>query len=148
MATPIKITPEVKERVAELIGTICTYPEAAGAVGISERSVTNIMADPEYRKKMEDIKAARNSASAMFAAEVRSMMAATNADGTPDMSLRRAGLELYGKHPELVDTDIDAGDDAMLPGVVMRFPREKFAGTEIPTFTEEDLAYVPVEAEL
>jgi hypothetical protein len=148
--TYVKITPEIKERVAELIGTICTYAEAAGAVGIGTTSVDKIMADPEYRKKADDIRSARDSAASTFAAIVRGMMTATNADGTPDQAQRRTGAELYGKYPGLVDTDeAGASSDSMLPGVVLLFPSEYILDENaLVVFSLKELAPVPDTTEV
>jgi hypothetical protein len=116
------IPPEVKRRLAELVGLGLTYDEAARAVEISSKSADRIMADPSYRKIANDGRRERESMAGQAAAVVRDLLNATNTDGTPNQELRRKGAELFIKNPKLLDAE-DAPDDTMLPGVVLRFPR-------------------------
>lgn len=143
----VPISPEQKERVAELIGLDLTYDETAGAIGISVWSVERILKDPVYRKKADDIKRARDSAAAEFSSIVRGMMTATNADGTPDTNQQRIGAELYGKHPGLVDAEAIDADDSLLPGVILLFPNENVPDRSAPLeFSPDEMAPVADEA--
>jgi hypothetical protein len=136
------IPPEVKRRLAEIVGLGLTYEEAARAVEISPKSADRIMSDPSYRKIANDGRRERESMAGQAAAVVRDLLNATNTDGTPNQELRRRGAELFIKNPKLLDAE-DAPDDTMLPGVILLFPRPKFQGEHAPvTFSQDDLAPV------
>jgi hypothetical protein len=113
------LPPEVKRRCAELIGLGLSQVEAAGALGISPRSVATIMSTPQYRRIAEDISRQRGSMQDQAASVVRDLLGATKPDGSPDHARRKEGATLYAQHPELLDgPDAPDDDDALLPGVV------------------------------
>jgi len=126
------ITPEVKQRVAELVGLGCTYEEAGKAKGISLRSVERILSDPVYRRTADDAKRKRTSSGAQAAQVVRDLLGANKADGSPDMDTRRRGAELYAKNPELLESD--EFEEDLLPGcaVFVRFPHAGYHGDGTP----------------
>jgi hypothetical protein len=122
--TPGKaIEARVQERAAELYGLGLSQREAAGACGISEKSVERILRKPEYRKLADDVRRKRTSVTAQAAAVVSELLAAVDDNGEPAMGLRKMGAELVMKNPTLLESVEDVeGDDSLLPGVVLRFP--------------------------
>lgn len=118
------IDPAVQARAAELVGMGLSQREAAGAVGISDKSVERILRKPEYKKLADDVRKKRTSVTVQAAAVVQELLGATNKDGTPDMSSRQRGAELVMKNPQLLEhvEDLQDEDDSLLPGVVLRFP--------------------------
>jgi hypothetical protein len=73
------------------------------------------MADPSYRKIVNDGRRERESMAGQAAAVVRDLLNATNSDGSPNQELRRKGAELFVKNPKLFDVE-DTPDDTVLPG--------------------------------
>lgn len=116
------LDPKIKHRAAELIGMGLTWVESAGACAISERTIERIMQDPAYRKVSDDTRKKRTSMSSQVAEVLRELVEATDANGDPNMALRQRGAELYAKAPEMFDIVDEDGEDALLPGVVLRFP--------------------------
>jgi len=135
----VKITPEQKQRAAELVGLGLTQAEAAGAVGISLASVERLLREPTYRKIADDAIAAKTSLSAQVANVVLDLLNATKPNGDPDHALRQKGAELYAKNPAMIDAAEDDVDDALLPGVIMLFPRAKFDDDAPVTFSEDEM---------
>ncbi len=146
------LPPEIKRRCAEIIGGGLTHIEAAGALGISARSVDKIMSDPEYRKIAEDIRRKKGSTRASAASVIVDLLNATLPSGAPDHAKRKQGAELYIRDPSLLD-EVEDVDDEMLPGVrkstllVFPFrgrqptPLEPPVNPNAPvTFSEDDLA--------
>lgn len=136
------IAPHVKERVAEIYGLGLSYSETAGACGISEKSVERILGDPAYRKIADDIKKHRTSMGAEVAQVVRDLLTAEDSAGLPAHHLRKMGAELYARNPAILDAADDGdGEDAMLPGVILRFPNRHIPDEDAPVhFTTDDLA--------
>ena len=112
------LPPEVKRRCAEMIGLGLSHVEAAGALGISPRSVATIMSTPQYRRIAEDISRQRGSMQDQAASVVRDLLGATKPDGSPDHARRKEGATLYAQHPELLDGSDAPDDDDLLPGCV------------------------------
>jgi hypothetical protein len=112
------ISPQVKRRLAELVGAGAAYDEAARAVCISDASADRILKDPEYRKIADDLRARRSSLSAQATQVARDLLSAVNHDGSPDMRRRKEGAEMIARWPHLLDSEDADLEDEMLPGVV------------------------------
>jgi hypothetical protein len=134
------LDPRVKRRIAELIGLGLTHKEAAGATGVSPKSVERTLADPEYRKVAADAKQQKVTAAGSVASLIRELLEATNPDGTPDLRLRDKGAELAYKHPDYLEAaEEESGKDLLPEGVILIYPLppdeepgpiEERAGTE------------------
>lgn len=138
--TPGKaIEARVQERAAELYGLGLSQREAAGACGISEKSVERILRKPEYRKLADDVRRKRTSVTAQAAAVVSELLAAVDDNGDPAMGLRKMGAELVMKNPTLLESVEDVeGDDSLLPGVVLRFPWGVTASAQNPLNRDDE----------
>jgi len=116
------LDPKTQERAAELVGMGLSQREAAGACGISEKSVERILRKPEYRKVADDTRRRRTSVTAQAANVVQELLGAVDGSGDPNMMLRKMGAELVMKNPTLLESVEDVDDNGLLPGVVLRFP--------------------------
>jgi hypothetical protein len=121
------VSPTVAARASELYGMGLSQREAAGAVGISEKTVERILRKPEYRRIADDTRAKREGMAAQAATVVTELLNAVDSKGEPDLLKRKMGAELVVKNPALLaQVEMTEEDAALLPGVILRFP---FAAT-------------------
>ena len=130
MAAKKPLTARQIERFIELIGTHeLAQAEAAGAIGTTKRTAERLMAKPDIRERVEQLRNAGPSAAASITAIIDSMLVANKTDGSPNHHVRHKGAEMRLKYAHQYDS-LTVGDDPTddLPEgvtVFMLYPRSE-----------------------
>ncbi len=118
------IEPKVAQRFAELVGLGLTQHEAARAVGIGPSTGERLLTKPQYREIAERGRKERNGISADLARVIEDLLTAEDAAGAANYTLRAKGAELALRYSDALEGVLpDEEDGALLPGVILVFPR-------------------------
>ena len=114
------------DRFVELAGSgILSINEAGAAAGISHGTADRLMARPDVRVRVEELRAKTEEG---ILEDVRStvddLLAATDRNGNEDWTARARGAELLMRHQDRFEEhDVSAAEEALPEGVYVVYPR-------------------------